>query len=119
MPWRGAFNSGYWKISEGEKTINEIRDLIPPEASVETLGAIAPHLTHRQTLYAMGSPRVGGFVDTDYIVVCRYVYSDRLPYSDLEKYLNEKEKTAYRKVFDQNGWIVLKNKNYSAGLEKH
>jgi uncharacterized membrane protein len=112
-PWRYIEHAKFWTFTDGEKTSASVFALIPPQASVGTQSSIAPHLSHRETIYSLGDDGDCHTLNPDFIVACRDLNSWPIPYSEVETCLNEKEKNGYKKIFDSNGWIVLKNLNFS------
>jgi len=117
-PWRGVEHLKFWSLNGAEKTSSAVFALIPPGASVETETAIAPHLTHRQTIYSLDKSHTCDFIDPDYFVACQGLNCYPLRYSDIENCLNEKFKKGYKNIFERDGWIVLESPNYPGVASK-
>ncbi len=97
----------HWRLSPSDLTGRRALSLIPPTASVITQGPITPHLTHRRIVYVL-HPAIT-IPDSDFIVA-----SERInPYpflstQDIRAYLNYQQTRGYRKIFEEDGWVVLK-----------
>jgi uncharacterized membrane protein len=99
-------SAGHWKLSNSDRVGRKALGLIPPDASVAAQGPITPHLSHRQMIYVLHP--TANFPDPDFIIASEKIN----PYpmttvEDLRMYLAARQVRGYRKIFDEDGWIVL------------
>jgi uncharacterized membrane protein len=103
------FKPSYYELTENDRIGAEVMRLVPNNVSVMAQSPIVPHLSHRKDIYLMSDIDFGRHPNEDYLVAC-----DRLnvwPFDDLgpiERYLKAKEAAGYSKVYEKDGWIVLK-----------
>jgi uncharacterized membrane protein len=79
--------------------------LIPPLASVVAQATLAPHLSHRAEIPILqpGSP------DADYVIAAPDLDPWPVTRDELVGLLLERRQRGYVPMFDENGWIVLRN----------
>ncbi len=98
----------YWRLTESDLTGRRALALIPPGASVLTQGPVTPHLSHRRQLYTLGLAEA--MPDADFIVVSESLSPFPFPsHEDSKRFLDFRQSRGYRKIFDEGGWVVLKN----------
>jgi hypothetical protein len=107
-PLRKLFNPSYYRLTSGDLTGDQALKLIPEDSSVLAQQTIVPHLSHRKIIRLMDSDSIPKERE-DYVIACRYLYCGPLAdFSQVEQCLSLREKDGYQKIFDQNGWVVLK-----------
>jgi uncharacterized membrane protein len=80
---------------------------IPPEASVLAQGPITPHLSHRRMIFVLNPLVV--LPDCDYIITSDRINPFPAPaYEDIKSYLDRQLTRGYSKVFEREGWVILK-----------
>jgi uncharacterized membrane protein len=103
------FKPSYYRLTENDRTGEEALKRVPEGASVMAQSPIVPHLSHRSDIYLMSDIDLARHPDEEYLVAC-----DRLdvwPFDDLkpiEKYLKAKGAAGYSRVYEKDGWVVLK-----------
>ena len=107
QPLSRLAGSDFWRLSEKERDGNAAVAAIPPGVTVAAQVPLAPHLTHRPGLYLIypSTPTP----DCDYVIVSNQVthYPFR-SFQEIEDYSNNLQDRGYVRIFDRNGWIVLK-----------
>jgi uncharacterized membrane protein len=106
-PWRHVEHAAFWTLSDEEKTGSEVFALIPAGATVATQSSIAPHLSERKDIYALGNNVDWHAIRPDFFVANRDLSSWPITYSEIDICLNEKMKNGYKKVFEKENWVVL------------
>jgi uncharacterized membrane protein len=106
--WRGVEHARFWTFTDRDRTAGQVYALIPADASVETQTSIAPHLTHRKIIYSLDDITHCDAIDPDFVVACRDINCYPVSYADMKNCIKEKERRGYQKIFESNGWIVLK-----------
>lgn len=107
-PIRKLADQNYWRLSESDKSGRRALSLIPANASVITQSTITPHLTHRKIVYLLNP--FAQIPDADFIIASERLSPYPYPtYAEISKYLDSQQARGYRKVFEENGWIVLKS----------
>jgi uncharacterized membrane protein len=107
FPLWNLTSPAYWRLTSSDVTGRRALALIPPTASVITQGPITPHLTHRRIIYVLHPTVI--IPDADFIVVSEHVNPfPFLSHQDIKRYLDYQQARGYRKIFDEDGWIVLK-----------
>lgn len=107
FPLWNLTSPAYWRLSSSDLAGRRALSLIPPTAPVITQGQITPHLTHRRIVYVLHPAIL--IPDADFIIA-----SERLSpfpfrsHQDIKSYLDYQQTRGYRKIFDEDGWIVLK-----------
>jgi uncharacterized membrane protein len=97
----------YWQLSSSDRAGHKAVSLIPQGASVATQSPITPHLSHRRMIYVLNPLTI--IPDSDFIVASERITSFPFPsFQDVKYYLDAQEARGYRKIFEQEGWIVLK-----------
>jgi uncharacterized membrane protein len=98
----------HWQLTPSEVTGRRALSLIPPTASVITQGPITPHLTHRRIVYVLHPAII--IPDADFIVASERINPyPFLSHQDIRFYLNYQQARGYRKIFEEDGWVVLKS----------
>ena len=97
----------FWRLAETERDGHAAIAAIPPGVTVASQVPIAPHLTHRRGLYIIhpSAPTP----DCDYVIVSNHV--SHFPFAsfhEIEGYYKSLQDRGYVRIFDRNGWIVLK-----------
>jgi uncharacterized membrane protein len=107
FPLWNLTRSDYRQLSPSDLTGREALSLIPPTASVVAQAAITPHLSHRRLIFMLNP--LASIPDADFIVA-----SERInPYpfqsfQDIKYYLDAQQARGYRKIFEEEGWVILK-----------
>ena len=114
-PWRHGEHAAFWTLSQEGKTGSEVFALIPPSASVATQSSIAPHLSERKDIYALGMNVDWHTIQPDFFVANRDLSCWPISYSEIDVCLNEKMKNGYKKIFEKDNWIVLQREG-NAGI---
>lgn len=104
--WR-LTSSEYWRLTQKDRDGHAAVAVIPPGVTVATQIPVAPHLTHRRGIYViyptLSTP------DCDYVIVSNQVtHHPFASFQEIEDYYQKLEERGYVRIFDQNGWIVLK-----------
>jgi len=79
--------------------------LVPPDASVVAQAAIAPHLTHRQLIFNADTDTP----DAEFVIAASGL--SPWPLRDeaaLQRFVEDRQRSGYQTVFQENGWIVLR-----------
>jgi uncharacterized membrane protein len=85
---------------------------------VATQSSIAPHLSERKDIYALGSAADGHVLQPDFFIANRDLNCWPIPYAEIDTWLNEKMKSGYKKIFEKDNWIVLESPNYAGTAAK-
>ncbi|MDT4968796.1 MAG: hypothetical protein QOJ64_3533 [Acidobacteriota bacterium] len=97
----------YWQRTPNDLVGSKAVSVIPADASVVTQGPITPHLSQRQVVYVINP--LTEFGDCDYIITSERLTSYPAPsFRQIKYYLDAQEARGYTRVFDEDGWIVLK-----------
>ncbi len=97
----------YWRLTDTDRDGYVAMSIIPPDATVTAQVSIATHLAHRPNIYVM-SPILTP-PENDYMIASSRVRP--YPFEStqaLENYVAGQEKKGYVKIFERNGWVVLK-----------
>ena len=95
-----------WRLSASDTIGRKAVSMIPPTASVVASGLITPHLTHRREIYML-SP-LTKIPDAEFIIASERLDSFPFPnFEEVRYYLDYQQARGYRRVFDQEGWIIL------------
>ena len=100
----------YWQLTEMEKTGQAALAMIPPGVSVAAQIPVAPHLTHRRHIYIIhpsginAPPRPVSYVIAS-SQLTPYPFDS---YALIENFLAQQQEKGYVKIFDRDGWVVLK-----------
>ena len=107
--WR-LTSPDYWQLSEMERDGQAAIAVIPPEVSVAAQTPIASHLTHRREIYVIHPAGVDAPPSaTDYIIASSQLTPHPFAsYAQIEDFLAERQEMGYVKIFERNGWVVLK-----------
>jgi uncharacterized membrane protein len=97
----------HWQLNDSDLAGRRALALIPPNASVITQGPITPHLTHRRNVYVLHPAII--IPDADFIIASeRLSPHPFLSNQDIKAYLEYQQTRGYRKIFEEDGWFVLK-----------
>jgi uncharacterized membrane protein len=104
--WR-LTSSDYRRLSEKDRDGQAAVSVIPAGVTVAAQVPIASHLTHRRGMYViypnMSAP------DCEYVIVSNHVtHYPFASFQEIENYYQKLQERGYVKIFDRNGWIVLK-----------
>ncbi|HEX8749195.1 MAG TPA: DUF2079 domain-containing protein [Pyrinomonadaceae bacterium] len=108
LPLWTLSSADLWNFSRSERAGYAALSIIPAGATVLAQEPIMPHLTQRPYIFRFNPDM--DLPDADYIIASRNVAS--YPYSSFEKiesYLLRQQERGYARVFDRDGWIVLKS----------
>jgi uncharacterized membrane protein len=101
--WR-LFSPAFYHFGALERAGRDALILIPANASVVAQTNVAPHLSHRASLYRL-DPQAP---DADYVIAVDGRSTWPLAnFQDIRNLLQERQRRGYRVVFDREGWIVL------------
>jgi hypothetical protein len=107
FPLWNLTSAGYRQLSASDLTGRKAVSLIPPTSSVVAQGAITPHLSHRRELYLLNPLAV--IPDSDFIIASERVSPFPFPsFQDINYYLEAQQARGYRKIFEEEGWIILR-----------
>jgi uncharacterized membrane protein len=107
-----------WRLTSSEFRHLQVSDRvgqnavsqIPLEASVLAQGPITPHLSHRRAIFVLNPLVI--LPDCDFIITSDRINPFPAPaYEDIQSYLNRQLIRGYRKVFDEDGWVILKRES--------
>jgi uncharacterized membrane protein len=111
-PLGKVFFDPYYLAKPTYLTGDQALKLIPDGASVIAQETTVSHLSHRKLIWRMDEDSLLMKEDVDYIVACQHLDLGQLhKFEEIEQYLKLKEQKGYEKIFDQDGWIILKRKN--------
>ncbi|HEV7374559.1 MAG TPA: DUF2079 domain-containing protein [Pyrinomonadaceae bacterium] len=97
----------YWQLSSSDLTGREAVSLIPPTASVVAQAAITPHLSHRRLIFMLNP--LASIPDSDFIIASERINPYPFPsFQDIKYYLDAQQARGYRKIFEEEGWVILK-----------
>jgi len=104
--WR-LTSSDYWRLTQKDRDGHAAVSVIPPGVTVAAQIPVAPHLAHRRGIYiiypTLNTP------DCDYVIVSNQVtHHPFASFQEIEDYYEKLEERGYVRIFDRNGWIVLK-----------
>jgi uncharacterized membrane protein len=101
--WR-LFSPTFYRFGALERVGRDALRLIPADASVVAQTNVAPHLSHRPSLYRL-DPLAP---DADYVIAVDGRSTWPLAnFQEIRNLLQERQARGYRVVFDREGWIVL------------
>ena len=96
-----------WRLSDTNKDGHEALKVIPREATVVAQVNISPHLTHRRGIYII-YPNLPA-PDPDYAIASSHVtHYPHESFQEIADYITRLEQKGYVRVFDHNGWVVVK-----------
>lgn len=97
----------YWRASQSDRTGRRALSLIPPDVSVAAQAPIVPHLSHRRHIFLLTYNLVT-IPDADYVIACEQLGVFPYPsFREVREYLDGQQAKGYRKIFEEDGWIVL------------
>jgi uncharacterized membrane protein len=107
FPLWNLTDAAYRQLSASDLTGRKAVSLIPATASVAAQGAITPHLSHRRELYLLNP--LASIPDSDFIIASERLSPFPFPsFQDIEYYLDAQQTRGYRKIFEDEGWVILK-----------
>jgi uncharacterized membrane protein len=102
--WR-LFAPASYRFGALERAGRDALRIIPADASVVAQTNVAPHLSHRASLYRLDAQAP----DADYVIAVDGRSTWPLAnFEDIRNLLQERQRGGYRVVFDREGWIVLR-----------
>jgi uncharacterized membrane protein len=97
----------YRQLSSSDLAGLKAVSLISPTASVMAQAAITPHLSHRRSIFMLNP--LASIPDADFIVASERLSPYPFPgFQDIEYYLDAQQARGYQKIFEEEGWVVLK-----------
>jgi uncharacterized membrane protein len=113
FPLWNLTHAEYWQLSSSDLAGREAVSLIPPAASVAAQAAITPHLSHRRLIFMLNPLTV--IPDSDFIIASERLNPYPFPgFQDIKYYMDAQQARGYRKIFEEEGWIVLKRETMTA-----
>jgi uncharacterized membrane protein len=110
FPLRRLASSEFLHLQISDRTGRKAVSQIPLEASVLAQGPITPHLSHRRAIFVLNPLVI--LPDCDFIITSDRINPFPAPaYEDIQSYLNRQLIRGYRKVFDEDGWVILKRES--------
>jgi uncharacterized membrane protein len=107
QPLWNLTDARYWQLSQSDITGRRAVAMIPPEASVAAQAPIVPHLAHRRHIFLLAYNLVT-IPEADYIIACEQLGTFPYPgFREVKEYLDAQQAKGYRKIFEENGWIIL------------
>jgi uncharacterized membrane protein len=110
LPLWNLTRADYWRLSQSDLTGYEALSMIPPHAPVAAQSHLVPHLSRRDRIYML-NPNRQIPEDSEFILA-----SSRTPpfpyssYQEIAGVLAEQQVRGYEKIFERDGWIVLKRR---------
>lgn len=115
LPLWELTSPAYWRLTARDLDGRAALAMIPPGVSVAAQIPIAPHLTHRRGIYII-HPTITPPTVTTYIIASSQLTSHPFDsYAPIEEFLAKQQEKGYVKVFDRNGWVVLKRPGVEPG----
>jgi uncharacterized membrane protein len=110
LPLWKLISPDYWQLSERDRDGQAAVAMIPTGASVAAQIPIAPHLTHRRRIYVIHPPGIEAVpTGISYVIASSQLTAHPFgSYAEIEAFLVEQQEKGYVKIFDRNGWVVLK-----------
>lgn len=107
----------YWQLAQMDRDGQAAVAMIPPGVSVAAQISIAPHLTHRRHIYVISPPGIEAPPSTTSYVIASSQLTPHpfASYAQIENFLAERQGMGYVKIFDRNGWVVLKRPDVELG----
>lgn len=97
----------YWQSSRSDITGRRAVAMIPREASVAAQAPVVPHLSQRRHIFLLAYNLVT-IPDADYIIACEQLGTFPYPgFQEIKQYLDAQQDKGYRKIFEEDGWIIL------------
>ncbi|MBD0373049.1 MAG: DUF2079 domain-containing protein [Pyrinomonadaceae bacterium] len=107
QPLWNLTDGSYWRLSQSDLTGRRALKMVPPEASVAAQAPIVSHLSHRRHIFLLAYNLVTT-PDADYIIACESLNTFPYPgFPEIRQYLSAQEEKGYRRIFEDNGWIIL------------
>ncbi len=96
-----------WRLSDTAKDGHDALKVIPRNATVVAQVNIAPHLTHRRGIYIIYPDLPAP--EPDYAIASSHVtHYPHESFQEIADYITRLEQKGYVRVFDRNGWVVVK-----------
>jgi uncharacterized membrane protein len=104
--WR-AFRPDHYQARASQKTGAAALAVIPTTASLVAQATLAPHLSQREQIHILkpGAP------DADYVIAAADLDPWPVTREELAALISERRQRGYVRVFDQDGWVVLRRGN--------
>ena len=105
LPIWGLFEPESYHLRSRDGGARVALAAIPPDASVVAQSSIAPHLSHRRSIYVLDSRAP----DADYVIACSTL--NPWPagrFDELQSLLDERRRRGYTTLLEADGWTVLK-----------
>ena len=102
--WR-LFSPALYRFGALERAGRQALAVVPADASVVAQVNVAPHLSHRASLYQL-TPDAP---PADYVIAVEGRSTWPVAtFQEIRALLDERQRQGYRVVFEQDGWIVLR-----------
>jgi uncharacterized membrane protein len=102
--WR-LFSPTFYRFGALERAGGQVLGVVPADASVVAQTNVAPHLSHRASLYQL-TPDAP---PADYVIAVEGRSTWPVAtFQEIRALLDERRRQGYRVVFEQDGWIVLR-----------
>jgi len=112
--WR-LFSAPLYRFGPIERAAPAALGVIPANATVVAQTCVAPHLSHRSSLFRLDSDAP----DADYVIAVR----NRSPWplssdQEIQKLLAQRFEHGYMVAFAKDGWLVLRRRSSSPGEDE-
>jgi len=108
MPIRKVLKPVYYRLTDVDLAAPRALALIPDNASVLAQDTIVPHLSHRSHIRDIMPETITPPPTEDYIIACKNLqFFFFKKYDDINDFLLKEMGNGYRKIFDEQGWVVL------------
>jgi hypothetical protein len=105
FPLWNLFAPSYYKLTSSDRAGLAAVKLIPKNASVTAQDAIAAHLSQRNDIFELkpGAP------NSEYVIASEALTTWPNPeFITIKTYLAQQETVGYKRVFEKEGWVVLR-----------
>jgi uncharacterized membrane protein len=107
FPLWNLTSTEFRSLKQSDRVGQTAVSLIPAGASVLAQGPITPHLSHRRAIFVLNPLVI--LPDCDFIITSDRINPFPAPaYADIQSYLDRQLTRGYRKVFEEEGWVILK-----------
>lgn len=111
FPLRWLITPAFYKLTDNQLEGPKILSMIPKDAGVMCQDVLVPHLTHRKIVREILGDDMSGN-DVDYVIACSsFSPFPSATFQDIQARLNIMEEKGYQKIYDKNGWIILKKES--------
>lgn len=102
--WR-LFSPALYRFGALERAGRQVLAVVPADASVVAQTNVAPHFSHRASLYRL----MPDAPPADYVIAVEGRSTWPVAtFQEIRGLLDERQRQGYRVVFEQDGWIVLR-----------